>query len=203
MAAKKKKIDNLPVTELHLTDLHPCGYNPRKISDEQYAALKKSMEEYGFVEPMLIDLKDDNAIIGGHQRFNVLLDEVIDEGREDKVYVIKLGNVGWAFTDLNLKVKDKNYQKGLNLALNKINGEWDVPKLKDIFDELEVLDYDLSYTGFNDLELHDVQFASTIKYKDDYTEDLESLYTPPVDKEPEIFKCPNCGNEETEDFFEI
>lgn len=176
-------IDTLPVTTMQITELHPCDYNPRKISDEQYEALKKSMGEYGFVEPILIDLTDNNSIIGGHQRFNVLLDEILDENREDKIYVIRLGSIGWAFTDLDLSVKDKPHQMGLNLALNKISGDWDNLKLKDMFEELSLVGFDIDLTGFEDVELKELDLSLD---KNNLIESKEDNYVEPENLDTEI-----------------
>lgn len=44
----------------------------------------------------------------------------------------------------------------LNLALNKISGDWDIDKLPYIFQQLKIADYDLSLTGFDDDEVSDI-----------------------------------------------
>ena len=63
--------------------------------------------------------------------------------------LLRLGNVGWAFVDTDLKVKDGNYEKALNIALNKISGEWDTGKLDLILDDLAVDGFDVTLTGFD------------------------------------------------------
>lgn len=44
-------------------------------------------------------------------------------------------------------------EKLLNIALNKIDGGWDLDKLKDIFEELQNIDIDLTLSGFEELEI--------------------------------------------------
>lgn len=43
-------------------------------------------------------------------------------------------------------------ERALNLALNRITGEWDIPKLRDVLDGLEPADLDLTGFEIGDLE---------------------------------------------------
>ena len=47
-------------------------------------------------------------------------------------------------------------EKALNLALNKISGEWDFPKLKDLLEEIDTGEFDIEVTGFDDKEIEDL-----------------------------------------------
>ena len=89
----------LEVTKINIKDISPAHYNPRKIREEEMRSLKKSMGEFGLVDPIIVNLKN-NRIIGGHQRYEVLLAE--DDTQE--LNLIKLGNVGWAYVDEELKI---------------------------------------------------------------------------------------------------
>ena len=96
----------LNMEERPLSDLHPAEYNPRVAlapEDEEYKRIKRSIETYGYVDPIIIN--SDGTIIGGHQRYNVLLDLGYDTAH---VVIVDL---------------DKNAEKALNVALNKISGE--------------------------------------------------------------------------------
>ena len=56
--------------------LNPAAYNPRrdlKPGDKDYEKLKRSIEEFGFVEPVVWN-KATGFVVGGHQRLKVLLD---------------------------------------------------------------------------------------------------------------------------------
>lgn len=58
-----------------IADLIPAAYNPRKKlkpGDKEYEKIKKSIQEFGYVEPIIINT--DMTIIGGHQRATVLSD---------------------------------------------------------------------------------------------------------------------------------
>ena len=64
------KIITLPVS-----DLHPADYNPRKDlapGDKQYEKLARSIETFGYVEPIVWNRTTGN-IVGGHQRLKVLV----------------------------------------------------------------------------------------------------------------------------------
>ena len=90
------------ISKIKLTDITPAKYNPRKISEQQYKSLGKSIEEFGLVDPIIINLKT-NTIIGGHQRF----DYFYHNGKDTNMNLLKLGDVGWIFPDADLTIKDE------------------------------------------------------------------------------------------------
>jgi ParB-like chromosome segregation protein Spo0J len=94
-------------------DLIPADYNPRKDlkpGDVEYEKLKRSIEQFGYVEPVIWN-KTTGFVVGGHQRLKVLLDMGITEV---ECVVVEM---------------DAEKEKALNIALNKISGEWDKDKL--------------------------------------------------------------------------
>lgn len=122
-----------------LSELIPADYNPRKAltpEDEEYQKIKNSIEKFGYVDPIIIN--EDGTIIGGHQRRAVLLDLGFDE------------------VDVIVVALEKNDEKALNVALNKISGEWDQKALKDLLVELDLSEYDFTLTGFSQKELDDL-----------------------------------------------
>lgn len=154
----------MELEKIKITDIVPSDYNPRQISDEEMVKLKNSLGEFGLVDPIIVNLKN-NHIIGGHQRYEVLVSDYLEKGFDDiELNMLKLGSVGWIFRETDLEIKDDDHEKALNLALNKINGDWDSMKLKDLLTELDEDDFDLNLTGFDELELYNLNFGDTIEY---------------------------------------
>jgi len=62
------------LAEFRIEDLQAAAYNPRTISDEALAGLTKSIERFGCVEPIIVNVRGGrNRIVGGHQRAKALL----------------------------------------------------------------------------------------------------------------------------------
>lgn len=113
--------------------LKEAEYNPRKeLNKKEYEKLKKSFREFGEAQPIVIN--KDYTVIAGHQRLKVMKD-------------LKYDKVECKILDLT-----KEKEKALNLALNKIQGEWDLDKLTVVISELfneELADF----TGFDEKEI--------------------------------------------------
>ena len=125
--------------KLKINSLIPASYNPRKKlkpGDAEYEKIKNSITEFGYVDPIIVN--SDMTIIGGHQRWSVLKALGYDE--VDCV-VIKI---------------DKTKEKALNIALNKVTGEWNKELLADLIKDLQSLDYDVSMTGFEPPEIDEL-----------------------------------------------
>ena len=143
---------------LPISVLKPAEYNPRKKlkpGDKEYKKIKDSIEEFGFADPLVVNA--DMTIIGGHQRLNVAVDLGYTE-------------VPCAVVDV-----DKTREKALNIALNKITGEWDEQMLADLLTDLKEADYDLDFTGFDAPEV-DALFSNIYDKKvkeDDFDVDKE------------------------------
>ena len=143
--------------KIKLNQLKPAPYNPRVIKEQELKKLSNNLEEFGLVDPIIIDLSDNNTIIGGHQRFKVLENKHLPD---DNLNLIKLGDIGWVFEDTELRIKDKNHQKALNVSLNKIQGEWDFTKLEDLVLDFKEDDYLIELTGFDkDYFNFDIDFS--------------------------------------------
>lgn len=135
----KEKESTMNIQKINILKLKPSEYNPRKDlkpEDEEYKKIKNSILEFGYVLPIIIN--SDMTVIGGHQRLKVLK----ELGYEQIQCII-----------VNL---DKNKEKALNLALNKISGEWDDEKLEQILAELKETDIDMNITGFSNDEIDDI-----------------------------------------------
>lgn len=183
----------MEIETIKITDLKPAEYNPRRISDEDYQKLKNSISTFGLVDPIIVNLKNMH-IVGGHQRYDVLLDEhMLDNDFLAELPMIRLGDVGFVFTDTELSIRDDDHEKALNLALNKISGDWDNDKLSMVLEDLEDSDLDLELTGFEEYELMELKFNNDIEYDDDISDsDLSEDIIP---KEVKKIICPYCGKE--------
>lgn len=174
-------MSKLDIERMKLCDIEPADYNPRHINNTQYSKLSKSIKDFGLVDPIIINLQN-NKIIGGHQRYQVLLDEYTSD--DEDLYVLRLGDIGWAFPTTDLKIKSDEHEKALNIALNQQNmmGEWDNAKLELLLTELDEVNFDLEMTGFEDYELElyldgDYEQFNMNDYEDDdYDDELPSDY---------------------------
>ena len=141
------------IEKIKITDIVPADYNPRFISESETNKLKNSLSTFGLVDPIVINLKN-NHIIGGHQRFDVLIDQHLEDNTIfDELNIIRLGDIGWVFTDTDLRIESEDHEKALNLALNKISGDWDYDKLTTVFNDLKLSNLDVELTGFDDSEI--------------------------------------------------
>jgi hypothetical protein len=162
----------MQIEKLKIEQLIPSDYNPRKDlkpGDAEYDKLKRSIEQFGYVEPVIWN-KTTGRVVGGHQRLKVLIDMGITEV---ECVVVELS---------------ETKEKALNVALNKISGDWDKDKLALLIADLQGSDFDVSLTGFDPSELDDL-FKSSIKdgLHDDNFDVDEELKQPPVTKLGDIW----------------
>lgn len=71
----------MEIRKVYVKHINPAPYNPRvdlQPSDPEYQKLKRSIKEFGFVEPLVWNEHTGN-LVGGHQRF-----KIIDEGVKNK-----------------------------------------------------------------------------------------------------------------------
>lgn len=144
-----------------LADLRPAEYNPRKQltpEDPEYQSIRRSIEEFGYADPIVIN--SDGTIIKGHQRRTVML----DLGMEEAEVIV-------------LDIEDKAKEKALNIALNKITGQWDNVLLRDVLQGLDLEGYDFSASGFTQEDLSDLIELTSIPdeaHDDDFDPDAAS-----------------------------
>jgi len=159
------EIINVPIDKLR-----PAKYNPRldlQQTDKEYQDIKRSIVEFTLVEPLVVN--KDMTVIGGHQRLKVLKN-------------LQYKEVPCIVVDL-----DKQKEKMLNIALNKISGDWDRPRLKDLLEELDSGEFDVSLTGWGQQEMEDLMTEF-------HVDPEEEINEKEVDENMETEnECPKCG----------
>ena len=135
---------------VNISKLIPYENNARTHSPEQVAKIVRSIEEFGFINPVLID--GDFGIIAGH-------------GRVMAAKQMGMTEVPCLFIEDLTEAQKKAYI----LADNKLaeDAGWDEILLKIELAELEAMEFDVSLTGFDlaDFELEDYSSSVT---EDDY-----------------------------------
>jgi len=124
---------SIEIVMVKISELIPAPYNPRQLSKHDAIQLKKSLDEFGFIDPVIVNSHPSrkNIIIGGHQRINIAKANGYTE--VPVVYV---------------PIEDIKREQELNLRLNRNTGEWDWDKIANEFD----VDF-LKDVGFTDKEL--------------------------------------------------
>lgn len=127
------------IQKINIENLKTAEYNPRKDlkpGDEKYEHIKKSIEEFGYVDPIVVN--KDMTVIGGHQRLKILKE------------------LGYNEIECNVVNVNKSIEKKMNIALNNNSGEWDNEKLKKLMQEISKDFEDMDSTGFNSDEIEEL-----------------------------------------------
>lgn len=126
----------MEIQNVTIVKLKAAPYNPRSISQHEFESLQRSIDEFGFVEPVVVN-KRNMTIVGGHMRVQA-------------AKALGLNEVPVVYVEL-----DDGREKALNVALNKISGEFDTDQLAELLHTLSDEDFDL--TGFTTDELESLQ----------------------------------------------
>ena len=157
--------------KIKISELIPASYNPRKKlkpGDREYEKIKNSILEFGYVDPVIVN--KDLTVIGGHQRITVLKE------------------LGYEEIDCVVIDIDKTKEKALNVALNKITGEWNKELLVDLIKDLQNSDFDITFTGFEPPEIE--QLFNTVHDKEIKEDDFDveaELNNPPMSKQGDLW----------------
>ena len=162
----------MEIKELPLKELKPAAYNPRKKlkkGDKEYEKIKQSLLKFGYVDPIIVN--EDLTVIGGHQRLTVLKDLDYETA---KCVIVDL---------------PKEDEKALNIALNKITGQWDEALLADLLLDLQDSDFNLDLTGFEPPEIDDI--LSNVHDKELFEDEFdveEELKKPTLSRHGDIWQ---------------
>ena len=145
----------MEIRRIKISQINPAPYNPRldlKPGDPEYEKIKRSIEEFDLVEPLVWNERT-GTLVGGHQRLKVL------QERGDKEVEVSVVNL------------DEAKEKALNITLNKIQSNWDFPKLKDLFEDLNKENFDIEITGFNPELFDDIDYKELWKGMPEFKQD--------------------------------
>lgn len=151
---------------LHIDELKPYENNSRTHSKAQIEKIAKSLKEFGWMSPVVVD--ENYTIIAGHGRV--------------------LGAKEAGITEVPCLIVDdltKEQKRAYVIADNKLSDEsgWDLEMLRKEINELSSKEYNIDLTGFDDSEL-------------DFGEDLApSSFEVFSDNFITTNKCPKCGFE--------
>jgi len=142
------------VKKMPIEKLKFAPYNPRLMTEEEKEKLKHSITKFGLVEPLVWN-KRTGHVVGGNQRLMVLKELGI---KEVEVVVVDIPLI---------------QEKALNIALNKISGEWDFDSLSNLLNELNASFDDILAMGYTEEEIS--FFIHNMDY--DYDAVREAVHT--------------------------
>ena len=188
----------MDVETVNIDELISPDYNPRHITPAAMESLKQSINEFGYITPVIVN-QYNKHIVGGNQRI-----EALKQLGYKTVEVIYINE------------PDLNREKALNIRLNNNSGDWDIGKLDNIFQDLELTGFDLTLTGFETENLQPIETDNTnddpieIPTKETITSDITPGLKPETKnaaEQPEtttndkdntdsnIIICPHCKKE--------
>jgi len=160
------------IQKIPISEINPAFYNPRfdlQPGDPDYEKLKKSINEFDLVEPLIWNRRT-NRLVGGHQRLKILKER---GDIEVEVSVVDL---------------DEVKERALNLALNKISGEWNLPRLEDLLEELDTGDFDMEITGFDETEIEDLMTQFYVPEENEKDDEVPEVPEEPITKTGDLYK---------------
>ncbi len=164
------------IEKIEISKLKGMEGNPRMMTNVEYDNLKKSIKEFGCVAPIIIN--KDNTVISGHQRLQVTTELGFKE-------------IEYIRVDL-----DEEKAKILNLALNKIKGEFDPDKLSKFIEGIG----NIELTGFSEEELKNINVGYEYEDLSEQLEELEveedesSIWVAKFKNQKELDKCEKTMN---------
>lgn len=153
----------MQITDLEIDKIKLYEKNQKKHPEIQISNIAKSIEKYGFIQPVVLD--KNNEVIIGHGR--ILAAKQLGIEKIPCVYADSL---------------TEEQVKELRILDNKLNeSEWDFEKLKQELEELDLSDFDIDFNIPEDIEFNEEALNNLF-------EDAE-----PKEKEAKMIQCPHCG----------
>lgn len=146
-----KLFANSQTIEIKRSQIVLASYNPRTISAEGRATLKRGIKKFGIIGGIVWN-KTTSHLVSGHQKISIADETNKYDGTPEKDYIVKVEAI---------EVDDKT-EKELNILFNNPNaqGEWDYDKLRELIPDIDykdagLTDYDLSAIGI-EVEAHGI-----------------------------------------------
>ena len=158
----------MQIETVKITELISPDYNPRHITPEAMESLKKSIDEFGYIDPIIVN-RVNKHIVGGNQRYECL--KALGYNEIDVIFI---------------EEPDINREKAINIRLNNSSGDWDIGKLDTIFEDLEIKGFDLTLTGFatENLQPFENETPNEIPTSEIITSDLNTGLKPLPTEQP-------------------
>lgn len=143
---KRAKVE---IKTVELDSIVEAVYNPRiklEPNDPDYQKILESINGFGYADPMILN-GHNNVLISGHQRLNILR------------------AMGYTQVDVSVvNITDQRKEKAMNIAMNKITGRWDEPKVREILMEFDVYDDYAKMAGYEESEFEAAKkFEETVE----------------------------------------
>ena len=141
---------------MNINDLKKYHKNPRKITTKQHELLEKTMQEFGDLSGVVVNVRN-NEIIGGNQRtsiFQKYADKITIDKRElaepDNQGTVAIGYIDFNGSKFSYREVDWDSEKEekANIIANKVGGFWDNDILANEFDENLLME-----SGFEPFEI--------------------------------------------------
>ena len=161
---------NMEIKQVPISKLKLASYNPRTHPDKAIEVLVKSIENYGFTNPILTQ-KKTNIVIAGHARIKAA----------QKLGIKQVPVIYLDFDEVTAKAYTIMDNRSAELT------EWDYPALKDLTVDIDLGNIDISLTGFDELELKEMFDHEGLSEDGNGGEGKSS--------NPKKLKCPECGFE--------
>jgi DNA modification methylase len=128
----------MEIKTVKINELKPHPKNPRVHPDSAIDKLVRSIKEFGWTNPILVSA--DGYILAGHARIKAAEKAGISE--VPVIYLPLEGAKAEAYLIADNRLQDET--------------DWDLPKLKDLLQELDTGEFDLELTGFDMGEIEDL-----------------------------------------------
>jgi len=181
----------MEITNVLIKELKPNDKNPRKITKRELQKLMRSIEEFGFVDPIIVNKNKTryNIIVGGHQR--------IEAAKK-----LNMTEVPVTYVDMT-----EEKESLLNMALNEISGEWNDDKLLELLKDLEERGVDLTLSGFDEPILDEILARNIQTDKEKNIDQTPKVPEIPKSKPGEVYILGNhrlmCGDSTKPEDFKI